>query len=192
MKALSLVNTENLSFPDRQTITFRDLHDWRALTAGLVSKLDTSSKTGKGQEGHVSSCGRRIMALVGPWVDLDTRKKLEGDLEAILLQAVQLSQVLRYQRASWSVRHVVDAKPHDSMSATSDTPVFFNEAIMDDKHGDDDSDDDVSSHRYRKIVEIVVSPGLFKRGDTDGERFDFEACVERAEVRCYSPAIGAS
>ena len=59
---------------------------------------------------------------------------------------------------------------------------------MDDKHGDDDSDGDPDAPmaRYRKIVEIVVSPAMFKRGNTDGERFEDESCVEPAEVKCYS------
>lgn len=140
-------------------------------------------------EGHVSNCSHHIMTLIGPWVNLDTRKRLEEDLLGILLQAVEFSQILRCQRASWSVRHVVE-RTQDSALTTSDAAMFFNKTTMDDKHGDD-SDDDDSMSRYQKLVEIVVSPGLFKRGNTDGERFEFESCVEPAEVRCYrQPARG--
>lgn len=131
-------------------------------------------------EGHVSDCSHRIMSLIGPLVDLDTRKRLEQELLGILLQAVRLSQTLRCQRASWSVRHVVDPKTQDPGS------ISFDETFMDDKHGDDDSDTDARMHWYRKMVEIVVSPGLFKRGNTDGEGFEEESCVEPAEVKCYS------
>lgn len=144
-------------------------------------------------EGHISECSHRIMSLIGPWVDLDTRQKLEGELLGILLQAVRLSHTLRCQRASWSVRHVVDPTTQGPGLTTSDSPpIFFDEAVMDDKHGDDDSDGDTDTPmtRYRKIVQIVVSPALFKRGNTDGERFEDESCVEPAEVKCYvQPAI---
>ncbi|MCJ1428893.1 hypothetical protein MMC29_006804 [Sticta canariensis] len=187
--AHSFLTIENRLFhTDRKAITLRELHDWRALTAGLVSKLGASSKTGRGMEDHVSHCSHRIMSLIGPWVDLDTRQKLEEDLSGILLQAVRLSQTLRCQRASWSVRHIVDPTTQDPRLTTSDRrAVFFDEAVMDDKHGDDDSDTDTDAPmaRYRKIVEIVVSPALFKRGNSDGERFEDESCAEPAEVKCY-------
>lgn len=61
---------------------------------------------------------------------------------------------------------------------------------MNDKHGDEDSDGENVQTSHRKIVEIVVSPGLFKRGNTDGERFDIESCVEPSEVKCKRPSIG--
>ena len=140
-------------------------------------------------EGHVSDCGHRIMSLIGPWVDQKTRQKLEEELLGILFQAVRLSQTLRCQRASWSVRHVVDPSTQDpGLTTSASPPLFFDEAVMDDKHGDDDSDIDADDpmDRSRKIVEVVVSPALFKRGNTDGERFEIESCVEPAEVKCYS------
>lgn len=137
-------------------------------------------------EGYVSDCSHQIMDLIGPWVGLDKRQKLEEELLGILLQAVKLSQTLRCQRASWSVRHVIGANSQDPGLTAPDMPTFFDEVVMNDKHGDDDSEDDSCTPRGRKIVEIVVSPGLFKRGNTDGERFEFESCVEPAEVRCYS------
>ncbi|MCJ1467732.1 hypothetical protein MMC07_006357 [Pseudocyphellaria aurata] len=176
--ALSFLQMENrLFYADRKAITLRDLHDWRALTAGLVSRLHATSKPGKGMESQVTDCSRVIMRLIGSWVNLDTRETLKKGLLGILLQAVDFSKVLRCQRASWSVRHV---------DLTSDAGMVFNEAIMDNRHGDDDSGDDDSMSRYQKLVEIVVSPGLFKRGNTDGERFEVESCLARAEVRCYS------
>lgn len=184
-RSFSLIE-DRLFHADRNAITLRELHDWRALTAGLVSKFDASSKTGRGMEGYVSECSRQIMDLIGPWVGLDKRQKLEEELLGILLQAVKLSQILRCQRASWSVRHVIGANSQDPGLTAPDMPTFFDEVVMDDKHGDDDSEDDSSTPRGQKIVEIVVSPGLFKRGNTDGERFEFESCVEQAEVRCYS------
>ena len=55
---------------------------------------------------------------------------------------------------------------------------------MDDEGGDgDDRDDDGRSPR--SVVEIVVSPALFKRGNTDGEQYDIETCIERAKVRSF-------
>ena len=175
--------------PDRNVVSQRDLHDWRALTATLISKLNSSSNTGKGMEARVTECGRRIMSLIGIWVAVEDRRMLEDELLVILLQAVKLSQTLRCQRACWSVRHPSSAV-QGTLSA-GDCLVFFDDGTMNDKHGDEDSDGENIQTSYKKIVEIVVSPALFKRGNTDGERFDVESCVEPSEVKCKRPSIGA-
>ena len=175
---------------DRKSISQRDLHDWRALTATLISKLDASSRTGKGMEARVTECVRRIMSLVGNWVAGEDFKALEEDLEVILFQAVKLSQTLRCQRACWSVRHLGSATHGSSNTGYADGPIFFDGGTMNDKHGDEDSDGENVQTSYRKIVEIVVSPRLFKLRNTDGERFDIESCVEPSEVKCKRPSIG--
>ena len=170
---------------DRKSISARELHDWRALTTTLVSKLDDgTSKTGEGMEKHVTHCSNRIMAVVGNWVATENRKALEEDLLTALLQAVKLSQTLRCQRAYWSVRHLGDTIYPGPQSGPPNGLVFFNEASMDDKYGEGDSDEEGANEPFSKIVEVFVTPGLFKSGNSDGERFDIETCVERSEVKC--------
>ena len=173
-------------------ISLRELNDWRALTATLISKLGASSRTGKGMESSVTDCANRIMSVIGHWILPEESRALGEGLEKILFQAVKLSQTLRCQRACWSVRHLGESIAADSAHVSATAPVFFNEVTMNDMHGGADSDDDMPQHKYRKLVEIVVTPGLFKRGNTDGERFDIESCVERSEVKCRLPIVGAS
>lgn len=130
------------------------------------------------------------MSLVDYWVAAEEFKALEDELEGILFQAVRLSQTLRCQRACWSVRYLGSGAHASSKPGLANGSVFFDGDSMHDIHGDEDSDgEDVRTH-YRKIVEIVVSPGLFKRGNTDGERFDVESCIEPSEVKCKRPPIG--
>ena len=170
---------------DRKSISARELHDWRALTATLVSRLDDgTSKTGEGMEKYVTQCSDRIMRVVGNWVAPEDRKALEEDLLTALLQAVKLSQTLRCQRAYWSVRHLGDTIHPGPQSGPPNGLVFFNEALMDDKYGEGDSDEEGANAPFSKIVEVFVTPGLFKSGNSDGERFDIETCVERSEVKC--------
>ena len=126
------------------------------------------------------------MGFVGNWVAPEKREALEDTLSTVLLQATKLSQTLRCQRACWSVRHLGDAiqrrqsrRPHEL--------VLFDEATMDDKHGDEDSDEE--DGQSEKIVEIFITPCLFKSDNTDGERFDVETCIERSEVKCRTPSI---
>ncbi|MCJ1462385.1 hypothetical protein MMC07_000985 [Pseudocyphellaria aurata] len=155
--------------------------------------LHATSNTGKGMEGHVTDCSDRwqLRALnVGKrpdrarkvpnadkgmtreeYVD-DVRKKAAVTVRRRRKEVTRMAKREATAEASWSVRHIEPAAskiPDAGMALT----------IM-----DDDSDDD-STSRYQKLVEIVVSPGLFKRGNTDGERFDIESCLTRAAVRCY-------
>ena len=49
-----------------------------------------------------------------------------------------------------------------------------------------DEYDDVPGRRvaHERIVDIIIGPGLYKRGNTNGQGFDTETCMERSEVKC--------
>ncbi|KAL8879399.1 MAG: hypothetical protein Q9198_002978 [Flavoplaca austrocitrina] len=168
---------ETFLWADRSVITNRELHDWRVLTTTLVSRLDSTSKTGNGMESHVISCCEYIMRLVGQWVRNRDCRTMKEDLLLLLFNAVELSKILRCQRAQWSVRQV------DNPSSSKDV-ILFDGETMEDKHSEEDSDGEDIPTPSGKRVEIIVSPGLFKRGNTDGEQFEYESCIERAEVKC--------
>ena len=138
-------------------------------------------------EAYVTGCCARIMSLVGDWATTEDPKILEEDLLAIIFSALRLAQMLRCQRACWSIRHLGSAIPG---SLQADRPIFFDSETMVDKHMDEDSEED-SPTRYRKIVEVIVTPSLFKRGDTDGERFEVESCVEKTEVKCREASVAS-
>ena len=148
------------------------------MTTTLISRLDIESKVGKGMEGHVSKCSENIMALVGQWVPEDDCKALEEGLQAILLNAVSLSRTIRCQRASWSVRQIDGASARDYQ-------LPYDEVVMnDEEHREEDMTGKEILTSSPKLVAIVASPGLFKRGNSDGELFEFESCLYRSEVRC--------
>ncbi|KAL8668799.1 MAG: hypothetical protein Q9168_006580 [Polycauliona sp. 1 TL-2023] len=168
---------ETLFKADRTVVSTREFQDWRVLTTTLVSRFDGWSKTGQGMESHVTECCGRIMEVVGPWVGKRERRSREEELLVILFSAVSLAKTLRCQRAQWSVRHVI-------IASATDTDILFDGETMEDKHGEEDSDGEEIPTADGKRVEIVVSPGLFKRGNTDGECFEYESCIERAEVKC--------
>ena len=118
------------------------------------------------------------MSLIGQWVSEDDRKALEESLQAILFNAVSLSRTIRCQRASWSVRHIDGA-------AARDCQLLYDEVVMnDEEHREEDMSGEEIVTSRPKLVEIVASPGLFKRGNSDGELYEFESCLYRSEVRC--------
>lgn len=82
---------------------------------------------------------------------------LGEELPTILFNAVGPSKTLRCQRALWSVRQVGNPSPKGE-------PVLLDYAVMEYKHGEDDSDGQDIPTATGKQVEIVVNSGLFKRG----------------------------
>ena len=116
------------------------------------------------------------VSLVANWVTAEDQGKLEDGLRKILSDAVSLSQTLRCQRAFWSIRQSGSFVNRTS-AGYADTLLYFDEGTMDDKHGDEDSNGRSIPTSSPKIVEIVISPSLWKCGNTDGERYDVEFCA---------------
>ena len=131
---------------------------------------------------HVAKCRKRIMNAIGDWIPASGKQEQENELSRILAEAVDLSKQLRCQRAYWSVRYPgSDIGQGDSQRGASS----FDENIMVEKFTQDDNDDGVSSTEYEeKNIEVIVTPGLFKRGNTDGEQFEVEYCRQKAIVKC--------
>ena len=173
-----------LTHLDRNLILVRDFHDWRALTATLISRLNTYNQKDEGTETGTTPCSTRIMSLVANWVAAEDQGKLEDGLLEILSDAVKLSQTLRCQRAFWSIRQAESFLNRTPEAGRADSLLYFDQGTMDDKYGEEDSDGRSISTSSRKMVKIIISPSLWKRGNTDGERYGSEFCVERSEVMC--------
>ena len=74
-------------------------------------------------------------------------------------------------------------------------PTPFDGQTMKDKNNDEESDDeDTKRNGYntrQRLVEIVVTPALFKRGTSEGERYESETCIVRADVTCADARVEA-
>lgn len=141
---------------------------YRAFTVSLVSRSKAVKHAGNDQKRCFADCANFILELVGPLAPKGQSEQLASDLEEVLVQAIKLSQTLRCQRASWSVRHVIHR------ASSNDKPVHFDESVMVNEREDTSDEDDPL---YERLVEVVVSPALFKRGNTDGEQYDIETCI---------------
>jgi hypothetical protein len=109
--------------------------------------------------------------------DKDDLRDDEDVLYRIFSDAVECAQVLRRQRALWSVRFPSRPKL-PKMDETG--PLMFDPACMkDDRMDDDELSFGQSKQRY---VDIVVTPALFKRGTMNGELFESEEAATRAVV----------
>lgn len=171
-----------LWFTDRKLITHRAFNDWRAFTADLLSKSIADNNQKSDDETHrvVQDAVNDVMDLVVPWCISSDRDALNGygdRLYKIFLEAVELAQFLRRQRALWSIRF--PSRP--SLPDMPETgPLMFDPEKMRDDKGDDE---DVQPEKLRlQYVDIVVTPTLSKRGNTNGEKFDHEEVAEPAIV----------
>lgn len=104
----------------------------------------------------------------------------------ILLPAIELSQTLRRQRACWYVRfpHLMMAETVPPSEFTK--PYLFQPSQM--KDVDSLREDEGGNHGSEsclKVIKIVISSGLYKSGNHDGEQYDTEYPVAKAEVSCF-------
>ena len=109
--------------------------------------------------------------------------------------ALNLSRLLRRQRASWCVRFPpVERQASAEGRGTAASmpggvvyafPKIFDGYYMKDVDFDGDEEDEARPTTYlHKHIEVIVGPGLFKSGNIDGERYDMETVLEKSEVSC--------
>lgn len=185
---------------DAQFLSDRTFNEWRALTIDVVSKIkDNEANIGHGensegvgksveQESNVKrveavrrtwvasrEIAKDIMKVVEIWAPESELDRLYTGLIELTVRAIDISQVMRRQRALWTLRHPSDCLTKEE----TDSAVLKSQGWFEDKA---DEDEEQSEQAISRVVGLVVSPGLFKRGNADGERYDIESCIKTAEV----------
>ncbi|KAJ4203210.1 hypothetical protein NW767_005321 [Fusarium falciforme] len=128
-----------------------------------------------------------IRPLRSPTADMDELERTL--LENVFVPAVELSQVLRRQRAYWYVQFPRVMAAKGLLSDEHTRPYIFKP----DQMADIDSSDEEADARGQclKSVDIIILPGLYKCGDNDGERYEIESVVEKAQVSCEDIEVEA-
>lgn len=118
-----------------------------------------------------------LLRLLAPSVtDLDEQKTRLVD--NIFTLAAEVSQLLRRQRACWYVRF-----PHGSPSQNSLLLFDVNSMRCADVP-DGEDDEGAAQSNCEKAVTFVIAPSLVKSGNHDGDQYESERYVEKAEVSC--------
>lgn len=162
-------------------MSYRDLNDWRAFTTELLSRLE-DPKQSKHTEESVQRQYSEIIEVLGPWAPQHTKRELMDSLGPIVASTIHFSQLLRRQRAYWYVCYPA----HPRVLNNNIHGVLFDAKSMEDADdGDNDyGEEDDKGEGYGKLVEVVGSPSLIKRGDVEGKHFDEQMCTSRAIVGC--------
>lgn len=172
----------SLTRPGRKTVSNKSFNDWRAFTAELLGKIKDEQGVELADRARdaIDQAISEVMNIIGPWHKTGLTEDLKFDkreLYRICTDAMQLAQLLRRQRALWSIRF----PPRPSLPGEIGTaPLRFDPAIMKDDRLDEE---DVNIEELRKCyVELIVTPVLYKCGTMNGELFDSEEAVIPAVV----------
>ncbi|KAF9874991.1 hypothetical protein CkaCkLH20_07685 [Colletotrichum karsti] len=156
-----------------EAITASTFHEWRTLTFSMFGNLYPRSHWSRSHElGDIleETC-RKVIQVVWPLIsdgtdENDMMLRLEDN---VFFPAIGLSQVLRRQRACCEYTK----------------PYLFQPGQMKDVDSLVEEEDDGSVPEHcLKVVDTVITPGLYKSGNHDGEQYDVVYPVEFAEVTC--------
>lgn len=167
-------------------IPVRSLNDWRALTAELLSATDQDATDRHHKVEYLHLILKPILKLAAFWASDQDRKHMGQQLLTIFERAVDFSQMLRRQRASWSIRYPVDAAS-SARSPTHRQALPFDRDTMEDIDDDDEEEEEGPESKGSarpKLVDYFIEPALLKRGNMEGGNFDMETCACRAVVVC--------
>ncbi|KAH7160461.1 hypothetical protein B0J13DRAFT_644091 [Dactylonectria estremocensis] len=173
-------------------MTPTSFHRWRTTTMALLGKVYPA---GRWTQDTIDSIEEQVdfaLSVIKPLTTRADEEELRVKLiQNIFIPAVELSQLLRRQCASWSVRFpiLLDADGlQQSEGAVFNVFEPSKMKDMDSQSDDDDDDDDgglvASADHCLKAVEIFVRLALFKSGNHDGLRYDIVSTVQKAEVSC--------
>jgi hypothetical protein len=143
----------------------KDYHKWRALTALTFAKYPPSKRFVKAKIDDLhSDILKRVRKLA-----TDNSDSLDKELRLIVERAVEVDLSIRGQLAVFQpvrLRSGSDDKLFD-FHPTEDEGKIYRETRR--------------AHREELVV-LIVSPGLYKYGDSDGNNYDQQSILEPCEL----------
>ncbi|KAL2060459.1 hypothetical protein VTL71DRAFT_9490 [Oculimacula yallundae] len=171
-----------------RAVSPKDFNDWRAYSASLLSKSLKSEDLPSSTIDYLWKLCSEVMETARVWCSgPQDQQKMAAELLNIFSEAVHFVRLLRTQRAQWSLRFPKPYSKPPSSPLPRDHPNYFDSMpqsrVMFDHstmksiapHDDDERTDN-------KFVQIFITPALFKRGDSDGEKFDVFSCIDTSII----------
>lgn len=116
------------------------------------------------------------MKIFYSWISQTrTTDDLQSELVVLICRAIELTRVIRCQRACWTLRF-------DCYQDFQQKELLFHDRIMEDI---EDNDQPGSAGRSpRKRIDIIITPAIYKSEIADGEMYNVETVMEKALVKC--------
>jgi hypothetical protein len=181
---------------DRKIVPLQYVNDWRAENVGVFHHIESESAKRRPRyntDGVRFSARkqreitRQMMDVVKP--EPDKLESIDTELTKIIRKAVEVSRLLRYQRPCWSIHYPAPSRGLSGRQLMDSETMIEHEFINEEDSGADGNRSSLSSERHSgkidKVLELFVSPALFKTGNIDGELWEAgPSCLCKAVVTC--------
>ncbi|KAK4233973.1 hypothetical protein C8A03DRAFT_19048 [Achaetomium macrosporum] len=163
--------------PTTQAPALSQLHNWRVRSTHLISQLDTHDRnTSTKQTAYtMSSCLGPVMRLIGPQDPM--HENLRQDALRIVHKAAKLDRIFRLSRAYY---HVFITRLKLPFVEPQSFGFQFDPETM-------ELNSDISLSDQGKagsVVDLAVSPGILKVGNSDGANYGSERVLAKLQVLC--------
>ncbi|EDN94518.1 hypothetical protein SS1G_10392 [Sclerotinia sclerotiorum 1980 UF-70] len=144
------------------------MNQWRSTTLGILLK-EAPEKLKSDTATIVNTFVAQLNSLLDPICDVPSSEARDQSLKTIIHSAIDLSRLLRVQKAVFSIMMPV-IEGHQRL--------MFDEERMEDIGGEDE---DTLNERE---ISCVTFPGIVKAGDENGERSYLVNIVAKMKVLC--------
>lgn len=132
-------------------------------------KKDALEKLRAGTESHVETVVQEIKTALNSIMDLPNPELWSQSLQTIVTDAIELSRLLRVQKAAFRVK---------TPPMIKDQPTYFDTQSMEDVGGED------GPGLEKRRIRCVTFPGIIKEGDENGFSVHLTNVVAKARVLC--------
>ncbi|KAF7927076.1 hypothetical protein BELL_0113g00190 [Botrytis elliptica] len=144
------------------------MNQWRSTTLGILLK-EAPEKLKSETTTVVNTVVAQLNSLLDPIFDVQSTEARDQSLKTIINAAIDLSRLLRVQKAVFSIMMPIIEEHQQTM---------FDEERMEDIGGEDE---DTLNERE---ISCVTFPGIMKAGDENGERNHLVNIVAKMKVLC--------
>lgn len=144
------------------------MNQWRSTTLGILLK-EAPEKLKSETTTVVNTVVAQLNSLLDPIFDVQSTEGRDQSLKTIINAAIDLSRLLRVQKAVFSIMMPIIEEHQQTM---------FDEERMEDIGGEDE---DTLNERE---ISCVTFPGIMKAGDENGERNHLVNIVTKMKVLC--------
>ncbi len=123
------------------------------------------------------------MGFLENWYPRERSKDIHASLAHLIKASISLLRHLREQRAYWFVAYRSGTNADDSNMFDAEIMTDVDADGTEQEYGAAEGDEPNRYSVPQKHVRLKIFPGLFKRGNADGLRYDIEECYVKTRVK---------
>jgi len=134
---------------------------------------------------NTQDVSKEIMESLDFWYPAEQFEGIQTSLARVVKASIDLSRLLRQQRAYWSVtyRHGANVDHSDSFDTEAMTEVDADD-IEEESGPAEDGKHNITPVQPKR-ARFNVFPGLFKQGNADGLHYEIKQCYAKIRVKSF-------